>query len=182
MNTKYRFDRRTVLTISVLLMALWISLTTFAQGLPETGDLAQDANTQTDDCALCQKAGAESHGHAIEDGQKMGVMGDYHARSMMMDQIAENSEMRQEMMHKMMQSMDMHKMMNDPEMKTRMKKHVAMMQAMLDSEAMDPTKMKEMMDNPEMMSMMKMHMMCAQTENGEMMGKHSKESNEIHAH
>lgn len=182
MNTKFKFDRQIVLTISVLLTALWLPLTAVAQDLPENGDLAQVANTQTVDCPFCQKTGAELHGHAMEDGQKMGVMGDYHARSMMMDQIAENPEMRQEMMHKMMQSMDMHKMMNDPEMKTRMKKHVAMMQAMLDSEAMDPTKMKEMMDNPEMMSMMKMHMMCAQTENGEMMGKHSKESTEIHAH
>ena len=77
---------------------------------------------------------AGSQDHAIMDdqnGQKMGVMGDYHARSMIMDQIVEDPEMRQEMMDKMMQSMDVHQMMNNPAMKARMEKHVGMMQAML---------------------------------------------------
>ena len=121
---------------------------------------------------------AGSQGHMMEDGddgQMKGVMGDYHSRSMMMDQIVEDPEMRQEMVHKIMQSMDMQEMMNDPEMKSRMQKHVGMMQAMLDSEGMDQAKMKTMMDNPKMMSMMKMHMMCAQTASDGMMGEHSME-------
>lgn len=116
------------------------------------------------------------------DGQMMGAMGDYHSRSMMMDQIVEDPEMRQEMMHKMMQSMDMQKMMNDPEMKARMQKHVGMMQVMLDSDGMDPDKMKGMMDNPEMMSMMKMHMMCAEAADGVEMEEHPMENGEEHTH
>lgn len=72
--------------------------------------------------------------------------------------------------------------MSDPEMKTRMQKHVGMMQTMLDSKVMDSAKMKDMMDNPEMMSMMKMHMMCAQTMNDGMMGEHSMENSEEHTH
>lgn len=128
---------------------------------------------------------AGSHDHAMEDGQDgptKGVMGDYHSRSMMMDQIVEDPEMRLEMMHKMMQSMDMHKMMGDPKMKARMQRHVDMMQSMLDSEAMDPAKMEEMMDDPEMMSMMKPHMLCAQTMNGGIMEERSKENSEEHNH
>lgn len=72
----------------------------------------------------------------------MGMMSDDHSRSMMMDQIAKDPEMRQEMIS-------------------------TMMQAMFDSEGMDPAKM---MDDPEMMSMMKKHMMCAQAIDGGMMG------------
>ena len=126
---------------------------------------------------------AQSHemmnGH---DGRMKGAMGDYHARSIMMDQIVEDPEMRQEMMHKMMQSMDMQQMMSDPEMKTRMQKHVSMMQSMLDSDAMDHSKMQAMMDNPEVMSMMKMHMMCAETTSAGMMGEHSMENGAEHMH
>lgn len=128
---------------------------------------------------------AGSQDHAMMDdqnGQKMGVMGDYHARSMMMDQIVEDPEMRQEMMHKMMQSMDMQQMMNDPELKSRMQRHVSMMQAMLDSDGMDSATMKEMMGNPKMMSMMKTHMMCAQITDGEMMGEHVMKNGEEHTH
>ena len=136
-------------------------------------------------------AGSQGHtmmdgqDHAMMDGQEghmKGAMGDYHARSMMMDQIVEDPEMRQEMMHKMMQSMDMQQMMNDPEMKSRMQMHVGMMQAMLDSEGMDSARMQEMMDNPKMMSMMKKHMMCAQITDGEMMGEHLMKSGEEHTH
>jgi len=122
---------------------------------------------------------AESQDHEMVDGHDRPtneVMGDYHARSMMMDQIVEDPEMRQEMIHKIKQSMDMQQMMNDPEMKTRMQKHVGMMQSMLDSEEFDQT----MMDNPEMMSMMKMHMMCAQTASDGIMGEHSMKHGEEH--
>jgi hypothetical protein len=128
-------------------------------------------------------AGSQDHAMMdVQEGHMKGAMGDYHARSMMMDQIVEDPEMRQEMMHKMMQSMDMQQMMNDPEMKSRMQMHVGMMQAMLDSEGMDPAKMQEMMDNPKMMSMMKKHMMCAQITDGEMMGEHLMKSGEEHTH
>ena len=120
--------------------------------------------------------------NAQSGGQKMGVLGDYHARSMMMDQIVDDPEMRQEMMHKIMQTMDMQKMMNDPDMKARMQKHVAMMQTMLDSDGMDSEMMQEMMENPEMASMMKMHMMCAQVTGGQMTGEHPMESGEEHTH
>ena len=128
---------------------------------------------------------AGSQGHEMkdgQDGQMMGAMGDYHARSMMMDQIVENPEMRQAMMDKMMRSMDVHQMMNNPDMKARMEKHVGMMQAMLNSAAMDPAMMNKMMGNPEMMSRMKMYMMCAQTTNDEMKGEHSMENGEEHTH
>lgn len=123
--------------------------------------------------------------HELQGGhetQTTVVTGDSDSPSMMMDQIAEDPEMRQEMMHKMMVSMDMSQMMNNPEMKARMQKHVAMMQSMLDSDGMDPVAMQEMMNNPEMMSMMKMHMMCAQTADGGMMGEHSMENGKEHTH
>ena len=97
---------------------------------------------------------ASSSINAQSDGQKMGVLGDYHARSMMMDQIVDDPEMRQEMMHKIMQTMDMEKMMNDPDMKARMQKHVAIMQAMLDSDGMGSDIMLKMMEYPEMASML----------------------------
>jgi len=116
------------------------------------------------------------------DGKMKGVMGDYHARSMMMDQIVESPEMRQEMMHKILKSIDMQKMMNDPMMKTDMQNHVNMMQVVIDSEGLDQAKMKEMMDNPEMLSMMKMHVMCAQTASAGLMGEHSMDNNEEHGH
>jgi hypothetical protein len=128
---------------------------------------------------------AGSQDHSMMGGQnkhKMRIMDDYDARSMMMDQIVDDPEMRQEMIHKIMQSMDMQEMMNDPDMKARMQTHVSMMQAMLDSDGMDPAKMKGVMGNPEMTSMMKMHMMCAEATDGEMMGNNSKESGEDNAH
>ncbi len=65
---------------------------------------------------------AGSHGHSMEDGQDgrlMGVMGDYHSRSMMMDQIVEDPEMRQDMM-------------DNPEMMSMMKMHMMCAQTMND--------------------------------------------------
>lgn len=120
--------------------------------------------------------------HVSKDAPVVGGLADYHVRGIMMDQIVEDPEMRQEMMNKMMQSMDVHQMMNNPAMKARMEKHVGMMQAMLNSAAMDPAMMNKMMGNPEMMSRMKMYMMCAQTTNDEMKGEHSMENGEEHTH
>jgi len=128
---------------------------------------------------------AQEHEHGEDrEGQMMDMMADPGTRSMMMENIANNPELRHQMMHKMMQSMnmDMHQMMNNPEMKARMQMHVQMMQAMMESEGMDQAKMKEMMDNPEMKEMMQMHMMSMQMMNGGMMGEHSESENSNQAH
>ena len=118
-----------------------------------------------------------------QDDHMMGMMDDPESHSAMMDEIAADPEMRHQMMQKMVQtnSVDMHQMMNDPETREQMKMHVEMMQAMMDSEGMDPVKMKEMMENPEMMEMMKMHMMSVQMMGG-MNGSHSEESGMDHSH
>ena len=50
MNTKENFSRRKVLTMSVLVIALWLPLTTFAQDFPEAGDFAQGTSTRSDNC------------------------------------------------------------------------------------------------------------------------------------
>jgi hypothetical protein len=144
--------KRNLVTISALLLAIWLPAVTFAMGCQDTPMMAE--------------------------------MDDPDSRSMMMDQIADNPEMRHEMMQKMMQSMnmDMYQMMNDPEMRARMEKHAQMMQSMTASDEMDQTEMSEMMDDPEMKEMMQMHMMGLQMMNGGMMGKHSSEDSEEHAH
>ena len=111
-----------------------------------------------------QQAGKMSH-------EMMSMMADPGGRSMIMNQIAGNPEMRQEMMQKMMQTMDkdsemdMHEMMSNPEMRAKMQKHVDMMQAMLATDPSDEAKMQEMMSNPEMKSMLEKHMMCSQMMN-----------------
>ena len=135
--------------------------------------------------SLSFSIGASSQGHSMVDGHDRpmnSVTDDYHARSMMMDQIVEDPEMRQEMMHKMMQSMDVHQMMNDQEMKTRMQNHLDMVQAMLDSGAMDSIQMKELMGNTKTMSMMKMHMMCVQTSQGGLNEHQSMSNGNEHSH
>jgi len=53
MNTKFSFDRRNVLTISILVTAFWLPLATFAQGLTETESLEQDVSSRAADCAHC---------------------------------------------------------------------------------------------------------------------------------
>ena len=120
---------------------------------------------------------------ADQHAQMMSMMGDPAARSMMMDMVAQDPEMRHEMMRKMMQSneMDMQKMMENPEMRARMLKHAEMMTAMMSSEGMDQAKMKEMMEDPEMMEMLKMHMMSAQMMGG-MNASHSEDSGMDHSH
>ena len=120
---------------------------------------------------------------ADQHAQMMSMMGDLAARSMMMDMVAEDPDMRHEMMKKMMQSneMDMQKMMANPEMRARMLKHAEMMTAMMGSEGMDQAKMKEMMEDPEMMEMLKMHMMSAQMMGG-MQGLHSEKGSMDHSH
>lgn len=128
---------------------------------------------------------AQEHEHGTDrEGQMMDMMADPGTRSMMMENIANNPELRHQMMQKMMQSMntDMYQMMNSPEMKARMQRHVEMMQAMMDSDGMDQAKMKEMMDNPEMKEMMQMHMMSVQMMNGGMMGEDSESENSNQAH
>lgn len=119
-----------------------------------------------------------------QNSEMMAEMDDPAARSKMMEQIAEDPEMRHQMMQKMMQSMntDMYQMMNDPEMNERMQKHVEMMQAMMDSDGMDQAKMEKMMQDPEMKEMMQMHMMGMQMMNSGMTGKHPTEDSGEHAH
>jgi len=68
MNTKYNFDRRFALTISVLLTTLWLPITTFAQDFTETGDFTPGANTRVDNCARCQNI---SDSHDLRDCQQL---------------------------------------------------------------------------------------------------------------
>ena len=53
MNTKFKIERRTVLTISILMMALWLPLTTLAQDLTATENPAQSMNSRATECAQC---------------------------------------------------------------------------------------------------------------------------------
>ena len=120
---------------------------------------------------------------ADQHAQMMSMMGEPAARSMMMEMVAEDPDMRHEMMKKMMQTneMDMQKMMANPEMRARMLKHAEMMTAMMGSEGMDQAKMKAMMEDPEMMELLKMHMMSAQMMGG-MHESHSEKSEMDHSH
>jgi len=120
---------------------------------------------------------------ADQHAQMMSMMGDPAARSMMMEMVAEDPDMRHEMMKKMMQTneMDMQKMMENPEMRARMLKHAEVMTAMMGSEGMDQAKMKAMMEDPEMMEILKMHMMSAQMMGG-MQGSHSEKGSKDHSH
>ena len=62
MNTKFKSSRQVVLTISVLLTAMWLPLTTFAQDFSKTGNLTQGTNTLAETCAHCQ---AKHHSHDL---------------------------------------------------------------------------------------------------------------------
>lgn len=64
MNTKFKISRQAVLTISVLLTAMWLPLTTFAQDFSKTGNLSQSTNTLAETCAHCQ---AKHHSHDLSD-------------------------------------------------------------------------------------------------------------------
>jgi len=64
MNTKFKISRQVVLTISVLLTAMWLPLTTFAQDFSKTGNLTQGTNTLAETCAHCQ---AKHHSHDLSD-------------------------------------------------------------------------------------------------------------------
>lgn len=64
MNTKFKISRQVVLTISVLLTAMWLPLTTFAQDFSKAGDLTQGTNTLAETCVHCQ---AKHHSHDLSD-------------------------------------------------------------------------------------------------------------------
>ena len=64
MNTKFKISRQVVLTISVLLTAMWLPLTTFAQDFSKTGDLTQGTTTLAETCAHCQ---TKHHSHDLRD-------------------------------------------------------------------------------------------------------------------
>ena len=64
MNTKLKINRQVIVTICVLLAAMWLPLTTFAQDLSKTGDLTQGANTRAENCAHCQ---TKHHSHDLRD-------------------------------------------------------------------------------------------------------------------
>ena len=53
MNTRFKIERRFLLTTSVLLAALWLPLTTFAQDNLENNQFKEDANSLSSDCARC---------------------------------------------------------------------------------------------------------------------------------
>jgi len=128
-------------------------------------------------CSSTTVLALDQHQTGDMNHEMMGMMADPGERSMMMDQIAKNPEMRQEMMQKMMYptgespEMYMQKMMSNPEMRAKMQKHLNMMQAMLDTDGTDQAKMQEMMSNPEMKSMMEKHMMCGQMMHAGTMGE-----------
>lgn len=64
MNTKFKIDRQVVLTIGVLLTAMWLPLTTFAQDFSTNGDLSQDTNIRVENCSHCQ---TKDHSHDLRD-------------------------------------------------------------------------------------------------------------------
>ena len=64
MNTKFKINRQAVLTIGVLLTAMWLPLTTFAQDFSKTGDLSRDTNTMAENCSHCQ---TKNHSHDLKD-------------------------------------------------------------------------------------------------------------------
>jgi len=64
MNTYFKINRQVVLTISVLLTAMWLPLTTFAQDFSKAGNLTQGTNTLAETCAHCQ---AKHHSHDLSD-------------------------------------------------------------------------------------------------------------------
>ena len=64
MNTKFKNYRQVVLTIGVLLTAMWLPLTTLAQDFSKTGDLSQDTNTWSENCSHCQ---TKNHSHDLRD-------------------------------------------------------------------------------------------------------------------
>ena len=65
MNTKYYFDRRLVLTISVLLAMLWLPLTTFAKDLSEAADSQSLQNCEKSHSIL--KFSTESISRDLDD-------------------------------------------------------------------------------------------------------------------
>lgn len=64
MNTKFKISRQVVLTINVLLTAMWLPLTAFAQDFSEAGDHPEGTNTQVENCTHCQ---AKQHSHDFRD-------------------------------------------------------------------------------------------------------------------
>lgn len=66
MNTKFKIYRQVVLTVSVLLTAMWLPLSTFAQDFSKAGDPTQDTNTRAENCAYCQ---TKQHSHDLLDCQ-----------------------------------------------------------------------------------------------------------------
>lgn len=64
MNTKFEINRQVILTLCVLLVAMWLPLTTFAQDFSKTGDLTQRTNTWAANCSHCQ---TKHHSHDPAD-------------------------------------------------------------------------------------------------------------------
>ena len=64
MNTKFKIDRQVVLTIAVLLTAMWLPLTTLAQDFSKTGELSQYTSIRTENCSHCQ---TKNHSHDLRD-------------------------------------------------------------------------------------------------------------------
>ena len=57
MSMKFEFDKRIVVTTSILLIAFWLPLTTFAEGLSQSGEFSLVVNSAAGDCPRCQSAG-----------------------------------------------------------------------------------------------------------------------------
>lgn len=53
MKTNDNFGRQAVLTISAVLIALWLPSIALSQGFPEAGDFAQGAKSWADNCSRC---------------------------------------------------------------------------------------------------------------------------------
>lgn len=64
MNTRFKINRQVVFTISVLLTAMWLPITTIAQDFSKTGGLNQGTSTSVENCAHCQ---AKHHSHDLRD-------------------------------------------------------------------------------------------------------------------
>jgi hypothetical protein len=93
------------------------------------------------------------------------IMQDTTMRSMMMEQMVQDPEMRSELRQhmirtargdSMMMRRNMQQMMQDPETKKRMQEHISYMQSMMEGRQMDKNRMRQMDES----GMMRMNAVC----------------------
>jgi len=111
---------------------------------------------------MMQMHGGSTSNHVMD------MMQDAGTRSMMMDQIARDPEMRLEMLRKMMHAMDtqsypdLQQIANQPETRAGLEKQVELMQGMLGSGDEDRETRADIMNDPKMRGDMRLQLMCNQ--------------------